>query len=148
MPPQPKGRRAHPAGIALRAGLMVGAGLSGLAIAWLLIANRVPSLDPIAQLRNLTAAALAVMLILVPIFRFRRHPSHLFVCLVTGWFFLTAVYAILQIPFPRLGTRLGTFHFFVLGAVMLGLASAVVWVIHMILTLRSETMVAARKRVH
>lgn len=148
MPPLPKIAHAHPARTPLRAGLIVGVGLSGLAVAWLLIANRVPELDQIAQVRNLVAAALAVTLMLVPVFRFRRHPSHLFVCLLTAWFVLTAIYAILQIPFPRLGTRLGTFHFFMLGAVMLGLASALVWVIHLIVSLRNEAVVLARKRVH
>ena len=112
-----------------------------------MIANRVPALDQIAQVRNLAAAALAVMLMLVPVYRFRRHPSHLFACTLTAWFVLTAIYAILQIPFPRLGMRMGTFHFFMLGAVVLGLASALVWVIHLIVTLRNEPVLLARKRV-
>jgi hypothetical protein len=131
----------------LKAGLILGAALSGVAIAWLLIANRVPALEGIALFRNLAAGALVILLMLVPVFRFRRHPSHLFACTLTSWVILTAIYALLQIPFPRLGTRMGTFHFFMLGAVVLGLASSLVWVIHLVLILRSEPVIVARKRV-
>jgi len=119
-----------------------------VAIAWLLIANRVPALDRFALLRNMAAGAIViVLLILVPVYRFRRHPSHLFACTFTSWVILTAIYALLQIPFPRLGMRLGTFHFFVLGAVVLGLAASLVWVIHLVWILRSEPAVVARRRM-
>jgi len=132
----------------LRLGLVIGTGLSGVAIAWLLIANRLPSLDPLAMLRNLAAGGLVIALLLVPTCRFRRHPSHLFACGITAWSILTLVYAILQIPFPRLGMRMGTFHFFTLGAVLLGLASALLWVLQSVLILRHEPAIAARKRAH
>ena len=122
--------------------------MSGVAIAWLLVANRLPVLDRLASLRNLAAAALAVTFLLVPVFRFRRFPVHLFTCGVTAWSILTLIYAILQIPFPRLGLRMGTFHFFMLGAVLLGLASALLWVIHMVLILLHQPIAPARKRVH
>ena len=130
----------------LKAGLILGAALSGVAIAWLLIANRVPALEGIALFRNLAAGVLVILLMLVPVFRFRRHPSHLFACTFTSWVILTAIYALVQIPFPRLGTRMGTFHFFMLGAVVLGLASSVVWVVHLLLLLRTEPVIAARRR--
>lgn len=150
MPPRLKksvyaDRSAH---TTLRLGLVIGAGLSGVAIAWLLIANRLPSLDPLAMLRNMAAGALVIALMLVPACRFRRHPSHVFSCGITAWSILTLVYAILQIPFPRLGTRMGTFHFFMLGAVLLGLASALLWVLQLVLILRQGPVVPARKRAH
>lgn len=130
----------------LKAGLILGAALSGVAIAWLLIANRVPALEGLALFRNLAAGGLVIILMTVPVYRFRRHPSHLFICTFTSWAILTALYALLQIPFPRLGTRLGTFHFFMMGAVVLGLASSLVWVIHVLLLLRSEPVIVARRR--
>jgi hypothetical protein len=132
----------------LRLGLVIGAGLSGVAIAWLLIANRLPALDPLAMLRNVVAGALVIAFMLVPACRFRRHPSHAFACCITAWSILTLVYAILQIPFPRLGTRMGTFHFFMLGAVLLGLASALLWVTQLVLSLRQGPVVPLRKRAH
>lgn len=131
---------------ALRLGLVIGAGISAVAVSWLLIANRIPALDRLALLRNLAAVALVIVFMLVPVCRFRRYPSHVFSCGLTAWSVLTLVYALLQIPFPRLGTRMGTFHFFMLGAVLLGLASALLWVMHMLLTLRHGPVVPARKR--
>ena len=146
MPPRSK-KAAHDdrSAQALKLGLTIGAGLSGVAIAWLLIANRLPALDPLAMIRNVAAGALIIILMLVPACRFRRHPSHLFACSITAWSILTLVYAVLQIPFPRLAARMGTFHFFMLGAVLLGLASALLWVIQMILVLRHAPPLPARK---
>ena len=146
MPPQPQPahlRRLVRAELWL--GMVVGAGLSGVAIAWLLIANRLPSLDHLAMLRNIGAGALGVALMLGPVCRYRRHPSHVFVCGLTAWSVLTLVYSILQIPFPRLATRMGTFHFFILGALILGLASALLWVTQLVLSLWQEPAVPVRR---
>jgi hypothetical protein len=149
MPPSPHNARARTAAQAIiKLGLIVGAALSGVAIAWLLIANRIPSFDQLAMPRNLAAGALAVIFMLVPIYRFRRSPSHLFTCGLTAWSILTLVYAILQIPFPRLATRMGTFHFFILGAVLLGLASALLWVLQLLMLLRHGPAIPMRKRAH
>jgi hypothetical protein len=147
MPPPPDIAQSRSTRETLKAGLMLGAAVSGVVISWLLIANRVPGLERIALLRNLAAGMLVILLMLVPVYRFRRHPSHLFGCTFTSWVILTAVYAILQIPFPRLGMRMGTFHFFMLGAVVLGLASSLVWVIHLVWILRSQPAIMARKRM-
>jgi hypothetical protein len=148
MPPRPKTAHLDRSSRALRLGLVIGSMLSGVAIAWLLIANRLPALDRLALPRNLAAVALVIIFMLVPVYRFRRYPSHLFTCGLTAWSVLTLVYAILQIPFPRLAVRMGTFHFFMLGAVLLGLASALLWVLHLVLTLRHGPVLPARKRVH
>lgn len=148
MPPSPDVVQARSTRETLKAGLMLGVALSGVAMAWLLIANRVPALEPFALLRNVAAGAIIfVLLILVPVYRYRRHPSHLFACMFTSWVILTAIYALLQIPFPRLGMRMGTFHFFMMGAVVLGLAASLVWVIHLVLMLRAQPAIVARKRV-
>ena len=146
MPPRPRAAYFRRVGGAeLWLGVVVGAGLSGVAIAWLLIANRLPSLDHLAMVRNLAAGTLAIVFMLVPICRFRRHPSHAFGCGLTAWSILTLVYAILQIPFPRLATRMGTFHFFILGALILGLASALLWVTQLVFSLCHAPAVPARR---
>jgi len=119
--------------------------LSGVAIAWLLIANRLPSLDHLAMVRNIAAGTLAVVLMLVPVCRFRKHPSHVFASGLIAWSIVTLVYAILQIPFPRLAARMGTFHFFMLGAIILGLASALLWVAQLVLGLCYGPAVPVRR---
>ena len=153
MPPRPAlpkktARVDRLPGAVLRLGLSIGAALSGVAVAWLLIANRFPALDRLAMLRNLAAGALVIILMLVPVCRFRTQTTHLFACGITAWSILTLVYAILQIPFPHLGIRMGTFHFFMLGAVLLGLTSALLWVVQMFLFLRHGPAIPARKRAH
>jgi hypothetical protein len=148
MPSTPSGTQAHASvRSAVRPGLMVGAALSAVAIAWLLLANRVPALDRLALLRNLAAGALAVVFMLVPVCRFRKHPWHLLSSGITAWSVLTVTYAILQIPFPRLGMRMGTFHFFMLGAVLLVLAAVVLWVVQLLFGLRHPTTLTAHRRV-
>jgi hypothetical protein len=149
MPPQPKRARAQQASRrAIRLGLIIGAALSGVAIAWLLIANRIPSLDRLALLRNIAAVGLAMVFMFVPFYRFRKDPHYLFSCGLTAWSILTLVYAILQIPFPRLATRMGTFHFFMMGAVLLGLAAALLWVLQMVVILWHGPAVPSRRRAH
>ncbi len=151
MPPRPRSSKKitdADVSAAARLGVAIGAALSGVAISWLLIANRVPSLEGLALPRNLTAGAVLIALMLVPVCRFRRHPSHLFGCGITAWSILTLIYAILQIPFPRLGIRMGTFHFFMLGAVFLALTSALLWVGQLVLILWHGPAVPARRRAH
>jgi predicted membrane channel-forming protein YqfA (hemolysin III family) len=148
MPPRPKTVRVRRSEAALRLGLILGTGLSTVAISWLLIANWFPAPDRAAMLRNLGAVVLAAVLMLIPVYRFRRHPSHVLTCGLTAWSILTLMYAILQIPFPRLSTRLGTFHFFILGAVLLALTSVLLWVIPLIVTLCYGPAVPARRRAH
>lgn len=149
MPPRPKSAQVHrSAEAAIRLGLIIGIALSGVAIAWLLVANRLPALDPLALPRNLAAVAIAVILLFIPIYRFRRHPSHVLTCGLTAWAILTLMYAILQIPFPRLATRLGTFHFFMLGAILLALASAVLWVSTLVLMFWHGPAIPRRRRAH
>jgi hypothetical protein len=147
MPPRPNSAHLDRLSrTALRLGVVVGAGLSGVAIAWLLIANRLPAFDRLAMLRNLIAGSLVIVFMLVPVCRFRRYPSHVFGCGLTAWSILTLVYAISQIPFPRLAARMGTFHFFILGAVLLGMAAALLWVGQLVMTLRHEPPVPVRRR--
>src|SRR5260370_41454476 len=96
---------------ALRLGLVIGAALSGVAIAWVLIANRFPALDRLAMLRNLAAGALVLVFMLVPVCRFRSHASHVLACGLTAWSVLTLVYAFFQVALPRLGHRMGASTF-------------------------------------
>jgi uncharacterized membrane protein len=138
----------RPSEAAIRFGLIIGTALSAVAIAWLLLANRFPEFDRLATVRNLAAMVLSAILLLIPVYRYWKRPPHVLSCGLTAWAVLTVMYAVLQIPFPRLSTRLGTFHFFMLGAVILGLVSALLWVLSLLLTLRHGPPLPARKRAH
>ncbi len=146
MPPRPELSHACSTREAFKSGLIVGTALSIVTATWILVANRVPALEDFALWRNLTAGAITCLVLLVPVIRFRKYPLQLFGCTITSWALLTFLYAILQIPFPRLGARMGTFHFFIMGAVVLGFAAAAAWVIRLIVVLRTPA-VAVRKRL-
>src|SRR5580698_3792683 len=94
----------------LRAGVSVGASLCVLSLAWLLVANCVPSTDRFVQARNLAAAAVAGVLLLVPVFRFLRSPSRLFLSGLIAWTMLTLAYGAIESRLPSLQDRMGTFH--------------------------------------
>lgn len=147
MPPLPGARRHSPSLRIVKAGLLAGTVLSAIAVTWLLLANRVPALDRFAFIRNLAAGVFAVIVMIVPACRLRHHPSYLFISNMIAWLTLTAVYSVLQIPFPHLATRIGTFRFFVIGAMVLGLASALIWVLHLLSNLWGEVQLAPRKRM-
>jgi uncharacterized membrane protein YvlD (DUF360 family) len=154
MPPRYSSAHAHrshghrPSEAAIRLGLVIGAAISAVAVSWLLLANWFPEFDRLAIVRNLAAIVLSAVLMLIPVYRFWKRPPHVFTCGLTSWAILTVMYAVLQIPFPRLSTRLGTFHFFMLGAVILALVSALLWVASLLLTLRHGPPIPARKRAH
>ena len=89
------------------------------------------------------------LLILIPVCRFLTSPVQIFLSGVTAWIILTLAYSALDIYFPELGTRLGTFHMFMLGAVVFGLVATLTWVMNLVVGawhLREEHALAARKR--
>jgi hypothetical protein len=130
----------------LRLGLVTGISLTGVAAAWLLVANAVPSLERFAVLRNLAAAVLAGLLMLAPVCRFLKSPARIFLSGVIAWTFLSVAYRAIEIPFSHLATRLGAFHLFMLGAVIYGLLAVIDWVAQLVLMARHQPLVATRRR--
>jgi hypothetical protein len=55
-----------------RTGALVGVLLSSILTAWLLVANRVPSLERFAGIRNAIAVALLLLAAVIPVVRFRN----------------------------------------------------------------------------
>ena len=117
-------------------GILLGVCFSGLGLAWLLLANRVPHLDQFASDRNLALAIAFVLLGLVPACRFMKSPGRSFLSGITAWTILTVTYCVTELPFPRLGTRLSAFHLFVLGCMVFGLLAALAWVMNLVFILR------------
>jgi hypothetical protein len=128
-------RSSFPRNPAFSLGIRLGVCFSGIGVAWLLLANRMPQLDPFALERNLALAVTFGVLGFVPACRFVKSPTQSFLSGIIAWTILTLTYSLAEIFFPRLATRLGAFHLFVLGAVVLGLMAALAWVINLVIAL-------------
>jgi hypothetical protein len=116
-------------------GVFLGVCFSGTGLAWLLVANRLPQLDPFASQRNLALAITFGVLGLVPAFRFMKSPGRSFLSGIIAWSIFTVAYSVAELPFQRLATRLSAFHLFVLGGVLLGLMAALAWVFNLMIAL-------------
>jgi hypothetical protein len=128
-------------------GILLGVCFSGLGLAWLLLANRVPHLDQFASDRNLALAIAFVLLGLVPACRFMKSPGRSFLSGITAWSILTAMYFVAELGFPRLATRLSAFHLFVLGCLVFGLLAALTWVMNLVIMLRQVRHQPIDKRI-
>jgi hypothetical protein len=112
----------------LRIGVITGVYLSCAFVAWLLVANRFPQLERFAGIRNVVAGAAAVMLMLIPVLRFRREPVRMFVSGMTAWTLLTLTYIGMEMHFSLLKSRMGAFHIFMLGGITYGFVAVFHWV--------------------
>jgi hypothetical protein len=111
-----------------RVGLYTGVWLSLVFVAWVLIANRLPLLEPLAQQRNVIAALLLAMIAAMPLLRFLRSPAELLISGLLAWSVLTLTYWILSLKFILLQYYYSTFHVFVLGAVAYLLFATLSWI--------------------
>jgi hypothetical protein len=102
--------------VSVRIGIYTGVCLSIVLVAWVLIANRAPFLEPLAQERNLAAAVLLALLAGMPVLRFLRAPADLLLSGLVAWSLLTLTYRLLCMKFDLLAEYHGAFHVFVLGA--------------------------------
>ncbi len=131
----------------MRSGILVGTYLSVILFASLLLANRVPLLEPFAQFRNLFCAAAFALAVILPLWRWRDSASQLFVCGTTGWTIFSLMYWLAGQFFIRLHSR---FHrpvqVFLIGAVLYGLAAVTVWVAEMVRHARNRPIGASRRR--
>ena len=129
----------------LRTGILPGIYLSCVFVAWLIVANRLPALVPFAEIRNLVAGAILVMVLGIPVLRFRHRPGRLFVAGLTAWTLLTATYVAAEMYFTLLENRIGAFHVLVLGAVSYGFVAVLDWVFLMCAGARHEHIVQSRE---
>jgi hypothetical protein len=113
---------------ALRTGVYAGFSLSLIFSAWLLIANRVPYLEPLATERNIIAAALLGLFAAFPILRFFRHPSHLLTSGLLAWALLTFTYRVFSFKFDLLEEHYTAAHVFVLGAIIYFVVATISWI--------------------
>ena len=130
---------------ALRTGILTGIYVSCVFVTWLELANRVAELEPYAELRNLLAGALLIVVLGIPVLRFRNRPGRLFVAGLTAWTLLTITYVVAELHFTLLESRMGAFHVFVLGAVSYGFVAVLDWVFLMCAGVRQQHIVQSRE---
>jgi hypothetical protein len=130
---------------ALRIGVLTGIYLSCIFIAWLWIANYIPELYPFAGIRNLCGGTLAILVMAIPVLRFRRQPMKILVSGVTAWTLLTLVYIAMEMRFSLLESRMGALHVFMLGAVSYGLVAVFQWVFLLCVETRQRHVAQTRR---
>lgn len=121
---------------ALRTGIVTGILLSALFSAWLLFANRAPSYEQYADIRNVVAGILAIVIAVLPVLRFARWPRALLLSGEIGWFLLGMCYFGWTLYFDDLADRWSTFHVFMIGGVTYAFVAALAWV--------AKSMISAR----
>jgi hypothetical protein len=114
--------------VGIRTGVYTGVSLSLVFVAWILLANRVPFLEPVAMERNIIAAALLGVIACIPLIRFFRSSAELLISGLIGWSLLTLTYRIVCFKFPLLEEYYSAFHVFVLGAVSYLIFATISWI--------------------
>lgn len=128
-------------------GCYTGAMLTVAMLGALVVANRIPALEPYAFERNAACYALFVMLMLLPILRFLNRPVKMFVASMTGWIILTVAYDFGGIYFHNLFNVLQRTPLEVLteGAILYGVLSVAAWVCAMVLHARRHSIAPGRR---
>ena len=118
----------------LRIGVLTGIYLSAVMAIALFCANRVPSLEPYADLRNWICNSLFILVALIPIATFLRSPWALFISAISGWLVFSLSYGLAGLFFENLQTRMNktTFHMFMLGAGTYAVVAVFIWVWEML----------------
>jgi len=118
----------------LRTGFGTGVFLAGLLVAALLAANRFPTLESYALLRNSVACTLVIIVALIPIMRFYNNPVCLFASSALAWAIFSLAYTIATMHFANLESRLGKspFEVLILGVIIYGVTSVMTWVASMV----------------
>jgi hypothetical protein len=133
----------------LRIGILTGIYLSTVMLAAVLLANRSTWLENFANIRNWAARIVFALVLLIPILRFMRSAPRLIASGMLGWSLATTTYAGLGFFFGSLSSRLPTpGQFFMLGAMVYGIAAVVSWVASLVLSAREHHLhaVAAARR--
>jgi hypothetical protein len=133
----------------LRVGVMTGLYLTAVMVATILVANRLPFLEHVAEIRNWTARGAFLFFLLIPMACFLRAPVRMFASGMCAWAMLSVNYALMGLFFTNLHVRLGKtpFQVLILGTLVYGVAAAASWVAGMALLLRQQPIAASRRRM-
>ena|ERR1700761_43488 len=112
----------------VRTGIWTGVGLSLCFAAWVVIANRVAFLEPLAFARNAGAAGLLVLLASIPVLRFYREPGEMLGSSLIGWSLLTLTFWLLCLKFELLNVTYSVFQIFMMGTVVYLIVATLAWI--------------------
>ena len=131
----------------LRVGVLTGAYLTAVMVISVFAANRLPFLEPVAEIRNLASYAGFALVFLVPMMIFLRRPLDLFMAGITAWTLFAVNYKLMGLFFETLHVRLRPpFNVWMLGAITYGLVAVLAWVVSMALDARHQPAIASRRR--
>ncbi|SRR6266478_138186 len=123
---------------AFRIGVYVGIALSVVLTTWIIVANRVPFLEPFDRERNLAATTVMGLFALIPIMRYMSAPRSLLASGLVAWAILSFVYRLLCLHFPGLsGIRTPT-QVLMLGALFYLISATVAWMIALVWRVRQS----------
>jgi hypothetical protein len=131
-----------------RTGALVGVLLSSILTVWLLVANRVPSLERFAGLRNAIAVTFLVLAALIPVVRFRNSAKEILPTGVIALGISSLCYYAWTIYFEGLADRMNPFQIFILGTASYGLAAAILWLTSLIRSARHHHHMAIHAATH
>jgi hypothetical protein len=126
--------------VPVRVGTYTGICLSFVFLLWLVLANRVPLLEPLAMWRNIAAVVILVFFATLPMLRFYRSPGELMVSGLVAWMLLSITYRVLCVVFVLLDEKYSAFHVFVLGAVVYLVGATLSWIGVIIWRVRTADM--------
>jgi hypothetical protein len=143
-----RGRRSWARTPSLRTGLLIGAGLSLVFLAWLFIANRIPALEDFALIRNAVGGALMIILMILPVITYARFPGRLLISGLSAWTLFALCYRLMEQFFELLESRVGAFHLFILGAVLYLGAAVLSWITLVWLSTRHSATRVHHGKIH
>jgi hypothetical protein len=113
--------------VEMRVGIYTGVCLSLVFTGWLFCANRVASLERIAEERNVVAVIVLFFFACLPVLRFYRQPAGLLVSGLLGWSLLTICYRLLCLKFSLLAERDSALEIFAMGAIVYLIVATLSW---------------------
>jgi len=151
-PPSPRGQASagsaggSPLRPAVIAGCYTGAMLTIVMLGALVVANRIPALEPYAFERNAASYALFGILMAVPVFRFLTRPTRMFVSAMIAWLLVTVAYNFAGLYFRNLFNVLQRTPFEILaeGAIGYGILAVAAWVCKAIIHARRTSLATGR----
>jgi hypothetical protein len=124
--------------IALRVGMYIGLALSIALTAWVIVANRVPFLQPFDRERNLAATTVIGLFVLIPIMRYMSAPRALLASGLMAWAILSATYSLLCMYFPGLSNIRTPSQVLAFGFLFYLISATVAWMIGVVWRVRQN----------